>query len=134
MARTTRRRRRSTNHKNAEFSKATMALRKMKSSDRYNAIRFANDNFIRNLCSNINKLRYMKLSPQQQAIVKKYKSKLKVLCNRRTSIKKKRQTLLQKGGIGFGLLPDIGGLLSKLTFSTGNYFLNKARSTRYSNQ
>ena len=88
MARTTRRRRRSTNHKNAEFSKAIMALRKMKSSDRYNAIRFANDNFIRNLCSNINKLRHMKLSPQQQAIVKKYKSKLKVLCNRRTSIKK----------------------------------------------
>lgn len=110
MARTTRRRRQSTNRKNAKFSKAIMALRKMKSSDRYNAIRFANDNFIRDLCSKINKLRRMKLSPQQQAIVKKYRSKLKVLCNRRTSIKKKRQTLSQKGGI----LPLVLPLLKPL--------------------
>ena len=107
MARTTRRRRQSTNGKNTKFSKAIMALRKMKSSDRYNAIRFANDNFIRDLCSKINKLRRMKLSPQQQAIVKKYKSKLKVLCNRRSSIKKKRQTLSQKGDILPFLLPLI---------------------------
>ena len=111
MARTTRRRRQSTNRKNAKFSKAIMALRKMKSSDRYNAIRFANDNFIRDLCSNINKLRRMKLSPQQQAIVKKYRSKLKVLCNRRTSIKKKRQTLSQKGGILPLVLPLIKPLI-----------------------
>lgn len=111
MARTTRRRRQSTNRKNAKFSKAIMALRKMKSSDRYNAIRFANDNFIRDLCSKINKLRRMKLSPQQQAIVKKYRSKLKVLCNRRTSIKKKRQTLSQKGGILPLVLPLIKPLI-----------------------
>ena len=111
MARTTRRRRQSTNRKNAKFSKAIMALRKMKSSDRYNAIRFANDNFIRDLCSKINKLRRMKLSPQQQAIVKKYRSKLKVLCNRRTSIKKKRQTLSQKGGLLPLVLPLIKPLI-----------------------
>ena len=111
MARTTRRRRRSTNRKNAKFSKAIMALRKMKSSDRYNAIRFANDKFIRDLCSKINKVRRMKLSPQQQAIVKKYRSKLKVLCNRRTSIKKKRQTLSQKGGILPLVLPLIKPLI-----------------------
>ena len=113
MARTTRRRRQSTNRKNAKFSKAIMALRKMKSSDRYNAIRFANDNFIRDLCSKINKLRRMKLSPQQQAIVKKYRSKLKVLCNRRTtcSINKKRQTLSQKGGILPLVLPLIKPLI-----------------------
>lgn len=113
MARTTRRRRRSTSRKNTKFSKAIMALRKMKSSDRYNAIRFANDNFIRDLCSKINKLRRMKLTPQQQAIVKKYRSKLKVLCNRQSSIKKKRQTLSQKGGFLPFLFPLITPLIAK---------------------
>ena len=130
MARTTRRRRRSTNHKNAEFSKAIMALRKMKSSDRYNAIRFANDNFIRNLCSNINKLRRMKLTPQQQAIVKKYKSKLKVLCNRRTSIKKKRQLLSQKGGF----IPFLGSWIAKTALKAGDTAFGAFRRSRLSRQ
>ena len=130
MARTARRRRRSTNRKNAKFSKAIMALRKMKSSDRYNAIRFANDNFIRDLCSKINKLRHTKLSPQQQAIVKKYKSKLKVLCNRRTSIKKKRQLLSQKGGF----IPFLGSFLVKSALKAADTGFNVLRQSRLSRQ
>lgn len=114
MAKTSRRRKRSTSRgKNGRLSRAISSLRKMKSSDRYQAIRFANDSFIRDLCSKINQLKHKRLTPQQQQIVKKYRSKLKVLCNRRTSIKKKRQTLSQKGGILPFLLPLITPLIAK---------------------
>ena len=113
MAKASRRRRQSKKRKNNKFSKAISSLRKMKSNDRYDAIRYANDNFIRDICSQIKKLKHKKLTPQQQQIVKKYRSKLKVLCSRRSSIKKKRQTLSQKGGFLPFLLPMIAPLITK---------------------
>ena len=121
MAKGTRRRKQSTNGKNSKFSKAISSLLKMRNHERYNAIRYANDNFIRDLCSKINKLKYKKLTRQQEEIVRKYRSKLKVLCDRRKSIQKKRQTLSQKGGKG-GILPFILPLVAPLVVKaiTGN--------------
>ena len=101
MAKASRRRRKQSTRRSRKkrFSNAISSLRKMKSNDRYQAIRYANDDFIRDLCSKIGQLKHKKLTPQQQRIVKKYRGKLKLLCNRSSSIKKKRQTLSQKGGI-----------------------------------
>ena len=118
MAKGTRRRKQSTNGKNSKFSKAILTLQKMRGHERYNAIRYANDNFIRDLCSKINKLKYKKLTPQQEEIVRKYRSKLKALCDRRKSIQKKRQTLSQKGGILPFILPLVAPLVVKAI--TGN--------------
>ena len=113
MAKTSRRRRRSTKRKNNKFSKAISSLRRMKSNDRYEAIRYANDAFIRDLCSKIGQLKHRKLTSQQLKVVKKYKGKLKELCNRSNSINKKRQTLSQKGGILPFLLPLIATPIMK---------------------
>ena len=104
-----RRRKQSAKGKNSKFSKAISSLRKMRPNDRYNAIRHANDRFIRDLCSKIGKLKRKKLTEEERKFVKKHKSKLKVLCNRGNSIKKKRRMLSQKGGF----LPDIGNLIGK---------------------
>ena len=118
MAKGTRRRKQSTKRKTSKFSKAISTLLKMRGHDRYNAIRYANDNFIRDLCSKISKLKYKKLTPHEEEIVRKYRSKLKVLCDRRKSIEKKRQTLSQKGGILPFLLPLVAPLAVKAI--TGN--------------
>ena len=113
MAKGSRRRRQSKRKRKGKFSQAISSLRKMKSNDRYDAIRYANDDFIRDICSQISKLKHKKLTRQQEDIVRKYKSKLKVLTNRRNSIKKKRKALSQKGGILPFLFPLITPLIAK---------------------
>ena len=118
MAKGIRRRKQSAKAKKSRFSKAISTLRGMRGHQRYNAIRYANDNFIRDLCSNINKLRYKKLTRKEEEIVRKYNAKLKVLCDRRKSIQKKRQMLSQKGGILPFILPLVAPLVVKAI--TGN--------------
>ena len=92
------RKRRTQRGKKDKFTLTVSTLQKMKPNDRYKAIKYANDGFIRNLCSKLGKLKYKKLTRQQEKIVKKYRSKLKLLCNRHCSIKMKRRILSQKGG------------------------------------
>lgn len=108
-----RRRKQTAKRKNSKFSKAILSLRKMKPNDRYDAIRHANDRFIRDFCSKLGKLKRKKLTEEERQFVKKHKSKLKALCNRRNSIKKKRQMLTQKGGF---LLPILAPLVAKALF------------------
>ena len=49
--------------KSKKFSTAIQSLRRMKTAQRCNAIRFANDEFIRDIVSNLKKLRNKKLPP-----------------------------------------------------------------------
>ena len=107
-----RRRKQTAKRKNSKFSKAISSLRKMRPNDRYDAIRHANDRFIRDLCSKIGKLKRKKLTEEERKFVKKHKSKLKVLCNRGNSIKKKRRMLSQKGGF----IPFLAPLIAKSLF------------------
>ena len=109
-----RRRKQTAKRKNSKFSKAISSLRKMRPNERHDAIRHANDRFIRDLCSKLGKLKRKKLTEEERKFVKKHKSKLKVLCNRRNSIAKKRRMLSQKGGLLPLLAPMIARSLFKL--------------------
>ena len=79
----------------------------MNTKDRTEAIRYSNDQFIRDFCAEIRRLKYKKLEPKQLYTVKKYKTTLRRLSNPRISVAMKRKTLTQKGGF-------IGAILSSL--------------------
>ena len=93
--------------KKTGFKRAISTLCKMNTKDRTEAIRYSNDQFIRDFCAEIRRLKYKKLEPKQLYTVKKYKTTLRRLSNPRISVAMKRKTLTQKGGF-------IGAILSSL--------------------
>ena len=102
-----RKRRAKCKRKKTGFKRAISTLCKMNAKDRSEAIRYSNDQFIRDFCAEIRRLKYKKLEPKQLNTVKKHKTTLRRLSNPRISVAMKRKTLTQKGGI-------IGAILSSL--------------------
>ena len=103
--------------KPSKFSKAIQSLQRMKGDQRCNAIRFANDKFIRDIVSHVKKLRTRKVSAKDQKLLKRYSTKLRFISSPKVSLQKKRQTLTQKGGFLPLLLPiltlAIGAMIAK---------------------
>ena len=100
--------------KSSKFAKAIGVLRGLKGSQRYSAIRNANDKFIRDIVSHVKKLRSRKLSSKLQKIVKQHSAKLRLITNPRVSLKRKRTALSQKGGLLPALLPLLAPLAAPL--------------------
>lgn len=107
--------------KPSKFSNAIQSLRRMKMGQRCNAIRFANDKFIRDIVTHVKRLRNKKVSPQVRKSLRKHSKKLRFITNPKVSIQRKRNALSQKGGILPFLLPIlaplaasvIGGIIGK---------------------
>lgn len=100
--------------KTQKFSSAIQSLRRMKASERCNAIRFANDKFIRDIVSHVKKLRNKKVSPQVRKKMKNHSKYLRFIVNPKVSIQRKRKALSQKGGFLPALLPMLAPLAINL--------------------
>ena len=98
----------------SKFSEAIRTLQRMKANQRYNAIRHANDRFIRDIVSHVRKLRSKKLSSQQRKLLKRYAKKLRFITNPKVSLQRKRTTLTQKGGFLPALLPLLAPVLGSV--------------------
>ena len=91
--------------KSSKFSEAIRALQRMKGNQRYNAIRHANDKFIREIVSHVRSLRTNKLSPQQRKLLKRHTTKLRFISNPKITLQRKRKNVSQKGGFLSAILP-----------------------------
>ena len=77
------------------------------------AIRQSNDKFIRDVVSHVRKLRRKTLPAKMKDTMKKHAKTFRVIANPKVSLKRKRQTLSQKGGFGplFSILAPVAGAL-----------------------
>ena len=75
-----------------------MRLKKLKPHHQCQAMRMANNSFIRQMCTHVKKLRYKKLKVKQAQALKRHASKLRSLSNPRVSIASKRKIMSQRGG------------------------------------
>ena len=88
----------------SSFILAVKRLKKLKASERSQAMSMANATFIRQFCEQLKKLRHAKLAPKKRKILQKNKKLLQQLVNKRTSLSKRRRILTQSGG---GFLKNI---------------------------
>lgn len=92
-----------------KFAKAVRGLNRLPAKSQRAAVAQANSNFIKDLSSTLQKLRKRPqlLSPAQKKNLARHKAKLRKLVSSKTSIKKKREILIKKGGIIPFLIPII---------------------------
>lgn len=88
----------------SSFILALKRLKKLKASERSQAMNMANATFIRQFCEQLRKLKRAKLSPTNRKIFQQNKKLLQQLANKRTTLSKRRRMLSQSGG---GILKSI---------------------------
>ena len=104
-----------------KFGGTLLRLKKLKASQRRQAMEIANDKFIRDFTAQIKKLRTVnKLRPALRKKLKRHTKLLRKMTNNKTSLKVKRKMLAQRGGflpLLLAALPAIGsiagGILSR---------------------
>ena len=91
--------------KKTAFANAVRKLSRLRAPQRVQAMKLANNNFVRQFCQNVNQLRHARLPPHMEKKLQQSSTKLRKLVSRKTSLKSKRDMLAQRGGfLGF-LLP-----------------------------
>ena len=90
------------------FRTAMGRLRRLKPHHQCQAMKLANNDFIKQMCTHIRKLRHKRgLNHKQVDGLRRHAPKLRTLANTKVSLKKKRNLLSQRGGF----LPMIAPLL-----------------------
>ena len=114
----TKRRRRAPSKKqscSAKFKRILHRLKTLKPCHRKQAISLANNRFIRDLCSEVKKLRTTQnVDPKLRNKLHQHAPELRKLANKTTSIKSKRKILTQSGGflpLLLAALPAVGSIL-----------------------
>lgn len=111
---TNRRRRRAPKRKD-KFINLVRRLRQLKGPQRQQAMKMANNKFIRDLCARIKQLRKAKgLQPSLKRKLKRHSKALRKLANTKTAMKTKRKMLSQRGGflpLLLAALPAVGSIL-----------------------
>lgn len=107
---------RSTKRNNSlkKFHRTILRLKSLPSRHRLTAVSHANDSFIRQLCSQVNRLKHRQLTPKEHKVIKTHKLKFRKLTDKRTTVANKRRVLSQRGGFINLLLPlvtSLGGAL-----------------------
>lgn len=100
-----------------KFNATLSRLRKLSPTQRRQAMTIANDKFIRQLLSNVKKLRNANLHPSMSKKLKRHSTTLRKLVNDRTSLKAKRKVLSQRGGflpLLLAALPAVGSIVGGL--------------------
>ena len=114
--------RRETKKRNSKFTTTLFRLKKLKASQRHEAIKIANNKFIRDFATQVKKLRQVKsLRPSLQKKLKQHSKALRKLTNKKTSIKMKRKILSQRGGflpLILAALPAIGSIVGGIISRT----------------
>lgn len=116
--------RKANSRKSSRFSNAIQSLRRMKASQRCQAIRLANDKFIRDVVCHVKKLRNKKVSPKNKKLLKRHAKRLRFIVNPKISLQRKRKVLSQKGGF---IGPLLGALLPVVTSVAGALIGGKRR-------
>jgi len=115
-------RRRRANKHGSKFSTTLLRLKKLKAPQRHEAMKIANDKFIRDFTTHIKKLRQAKgIRPSLQKKLKRHSKALRMLTNKKTSIKMKRNILSQRGGflpLLLAALPAIGSIVGGIISRT----------------
>lgn len=93
-----------------KFQKALIQLKRLPKSKLPQAMRMANNSFIRQFCSRINRLKHAKVNANRSKVLRSNKTKLRKLVSKRTSIQSKRKLLSQRGGFLPLLLPLIASV------------------------
>ena len=100
--------------KSSKFNVTLQRLRKLKASQRRQAMTIANNKFIRDFTSAVKKLRRTNaLRPALRKKLKRHSKLLRKLTNKRTSLKVQRKVLSQRGGflpLLLAALPAIGSI------------------------
>ena len=103
-----------------QFRKALEALNRMNGRYKCRALNSASNQFIRDLSKTVNQVRYIspnQITPLMRKRIYKHRKAMRVLADRKSSVKRKKRLLTQKGGfygkiIGAllgGILPNIFG-------------------------
>ena len=90
-----------------KFGKALLRLKHLPKSKMPEAMNTANNAFIRQFCSSINRLKHAKLTAKHSKVLRSNKHKLRRLVSKRTSIQSKRKLLSQRGGFIATIIPLI---------------------------
>lgn len=80
------------------FANALRRLKKLNARDQHQAIGMANNTFIRQLCTQLKKLKHAKLTPKSKKELRKHKKRLRQLLSPRIGMSKRRRLLTQGGG------------------------------------
>lgn len=97
------------------FSQALHKLKRLKPAQRCEAIKLSNNNFIRQFCAHVKKLKHQKIHPKYQKALASRKATLRKLTNNKVSLKSKRKILSQKGGFLPAILPLMLGLAGPIS-------------------
>ena len=93
-----------------KFVQTLQKLKSLPNAHKYQAMRMANNNFVRKFCVHVKKLRHKKLQPSQRKVLEANRSKLRKLANSKVSLKSKRKMLTQRGGFLPALIPLIASV------------------------
>ena len=110
---------------NTTFVNALKKLVNLHPSQRVQAMKVANDSFIRQFCQKVNLLRSKRLTPTAQKRVRAHSKSLRSLVAKNVSIGTKRKNLTQRGGFLFTLVAPLLGILGKMAV---RHILRKAVS------
>lgn len=99
--------RRSGKRSKGAFVNALKKLSSLRPPQRVEAMKMANNNFVRKFCQNVNSLRRARLSPSLRKRLQRKSKKLRKLVSPKTSVGSKRKMLTQRGGFLSLLLPIV---------------------------
>ena len=108
---TKRRPSRKANRSNTKFRLALLQLKRLKPHHQCEAMKMANNGFIRQMCTHVKKLRRAKLNGKQIKSLKRHRNKLRTLANANVSLTRKRKLLSQRGGFLPFLIPLLGSIV-----------------------
>ena len=98
----------------SSFRVVLKKVRKLRPSQRAQAMKIANNKFINDLSRQVKKLQYARVSPKMQKRLKRQSKKLRKFTNRKTGILAKRRMLTsQRGGflpLLLAALPALGSI------------------------
>ena len=103
------------------FAIALQKLRRMKQVHRINALRMANNTFIRQFANHVHRLKHARLSPKLRARVQKQRNNLRHFVSKKTSVSSKRKMLTQRGGflpLLMAALPALGSIIGGIVSRT----------------
>ena len=91
-----------------KFKSAIRQMRLLKPPQQLQAMKVANDKFIKHMCREVRKLKHKQLSKPLQVRMQKNAKKIRKLISPRTSMRVKRRLVTQRGGF----LPLVLGALA----------------------
>ena len=96
---------------NTKFRSALLQLKRLKPHHQCEAMKMANNGFIRQMCTHVKKLRRTKLNGKQIQSLKRHRNKLRALANANVSLTRKRKLLSQRSGFLPLLIPLLGSIV-----------------------